>query len=205
MSGSKGEIDLPKFWTKEECNIMREFYPEYGTALCIEKLGRSYYSVKSQAKKMGLLRTNVKWADWEIDVIRTYYEEWGVKKCREMLPDRAETSIAKKAQDLGIKCDLITQRQHLGLRTHDMPKGFYMSTMGYYVYSPTGKTEDRILYHRYVMEQHLGRKLRSDEIVHHKDEDKLNNDISNLEIMDRAQHASHHHGPQNRIENEEAV
>lgn len=133
------------------------------------------------------------WTDKEIDVIKTYYPEWGVKKCKEFLPNRAETSIAKKAQDLGVKCNLIKQRQNLGLRTHDMPKGFYICQQGYYVYTPTGKTEDRILYHRYVMEQHLGRKLRSDEIVHHRDENKLNNDISNLEVMDRAQHAYHHH------------
>jgi hypothetical protein len=36
--------------------------------------------------------------------------------------------------------------------------------------------------HRYVMEQHLGRKLLRTESVHHRDGDKLNNDISNLEL-----------------------
>lgn len=42
------------------------------------------------------------------------------------------------------------------------------------------------------MEQHLGRKLRSDEIVHHKDHNRANNDISNLEIMTRAEHTRLH-------------
>jgi hypothetical protein len=143
--------------------------------------------------KLGLRRINVKYSDWEIEVIKTYFPDWGVAKCAELLPNRAEASIAKKAQDLGIKCALIKQRQNLGLRSHDMPKGFYVSE-GYYVYTPSGKTEDRVYHHRYVMEQHLGRELRSDEIVHHKDGDKLNNDISNLEIMTRAEHARHHHG-----------
>lgn len=33
------------------------------------------------------------------------------------------------------------------------------------------------------MEEHLGRKLLPTEIVHHKDHNKLNNDISNLELF----------------------
>jgi hypothetical protein len=40
----------------------------------------------------------------------------------------------------------------------------------------------RILVHRYLMEQHLGRKLRKDETVHHKDLNKLNNNIDNLQL-----------------------
>jgi hypothetical protein len=39
-----------------------------------------------------------------------------------------------------------------------------------------------MLKHRYVMQQHLGRALEEYEQVHHKDGDKENNDISNLEI-----------------------
>jgi hypothetical protein len=38
--------------------------------------------------------------------------------------------------------------------------------------------------HRLVMEQHLRRFLRGVEIVHHDDEDKTNNDISNLRLFE---------------------
>ena len=42
--------------------------------------------------------------------------------------------------------------------------------------------------HRLVMERHLGRYLKPDEIVHHKDSNTLNNDISNLEVLNKRDH-----------------
>ena len=46
--------------------------------------------------------------------------------------------------------------------------------------------------HRFIMEQHLGRKLASDEVVHHKDGNKQNNSIENLVIMPRSEHSREH-------------
>jgi len=46
--------------------------------------------------------------------------------------------------------------------------------------------------HRVIMENKLGRLLRENEIVHHKDEDKTNNSPENLHVMDRGDHAAHH-------------
>lgn len=47
-------------------------------------------------------------------------------------------------------------------------------------------------YARYLMEQHLGRPLRKDEEVHHKDHDKTNDDINNLEVINATEHRKHH-------------
>lgn len=49
-----------------------------------------------------------------------------------------------------------------------------------------------VLEHRERMEMKLGRKLDSDEVVHHKDHDRKNNRLSNLEVISRSEHASHH-------------
>ncbi len=56
----------------------------------------------------------------------------------------------------------------------------WRSTDGYWrIYDPDGKIQ---LLHRYTVGQYLGRKLRKDEIVRHRDGNKDNNDISNLSI-----------------------
>src|SRR5690348_359722 len=54
---------------------------------------------------------------------------------------------------------------------------------GYKFISVDGR---RIAVHRYVMEQALGRRLESWEIVHHIDGDKTNNERWNLMVMSRA-------------------
>lgn len=47
-------------------------------------------------------------------------------------------------------------------------------------------------YARYLMEEYLGRKLREDEEVHHKDHDKTNDVIENLEVINSIEHRKHH-------------
>ena len=46
--------------------------------------------------------------------------------------------------------------------------------------------------HRWIMEQHLGRKLDPSEHVHHKNGDPLDNRIENLEVMNPKEHMQLH-------------
>jgi hypothetical protein len=46
--------------------------------------------------------------------------------------------------------------------------------------------------HRFIVEEHLGRPLTDNEVIHHKDGNKLNNDLSNLELTTRVEHPTKH-------------
>jgi hypothetical protein len=48
---------------------------------------------------------------------------------------------------------------------------------------PSANRDGYMLLHRLVMEQHLGRYLDAQEVIHHRDGDPSNNAISNLEVL----------------------
>lgn len=49
-----------------------------------------------------------------------------------------------------------------------------------------------VLVHRLLMMCHLKRELKSGELVHHADDNKLNNVLSNLELTAHPKHTAHH-------------
>ena len=57
---------------------------------------------------------------------------------------------------------------------------------------PKATKNGYVLYHRVVMENHIQRLLAENEVVHHKDENKKNNDITNLEIKNFITHIKEH-------------
>ena len=67
-------------------------------------------------------------------------------------------------------------------------KNYFIDNDGYYRFSDSGN-----LVHRWVAEKHLlGRKLLPDEVVHHRNGNKLDNRASNLEVLTWEQHETHH-------------
>ena len=55
-----------------------------------------------------------------------------------------------------------------------------------------GKEQHTISYPKYLMEVHLNKRLPKSVVVHHKDGNPLNNELSNLEILERSTHTRKH-------------
>jgi HNH endonuclease len=90
-----------------------------------------------------------------------------------------------------------TKKVYYGSQAPNWRGGRYIKAEGYVVvYNPTHPYKNNFGYireHRLVMEQHLGRYLKPDEYVHHKDGNKQNNHISNLELITPSKHSILHH------------
>jgi hypothetical protein len=89
---------------------------------------------------------------------------------------------------------LACSRKWIG-RNRSTAKGWTITSKGYKQLlrpdHPNATGDGYMMEHRLVMEKKLGRLLTSDEVVHHKNGDKLDNRISNLELMEKRQHDGH--------------
>lgn len=69
-------------------------------------------------------------------------------------------------------------------------------TLGYLYFMdqshPLSDKKGRVWHHRHVASEKIGRLVRADEIVHHLDENRSNNDPDNLEVMTNTEHARRH-------------
>ena len=68
--------------------------------------------------------------------------------------------------------------------------GRYLRQDGYYEIRVDGRYK---MEHVYIMEQHIGRRLTRGEVVHHKNGNKTDNRLENLQVMTISEHMRHHH------------
>ena len=136
--------------------------------------------------------------EFELNACETRVKENKVHYCSAKCRDEARKAgriIACKQcgkQFYSTRNDFCSRKCARDYRSENMEHKTYMEK-GYLVKYENGyNKKGNVKLHRAVMEEKLGRRLNSDEVVHHKDGNKLNNDISNLEVMSRGDHSRFH-------------
>jgi len=102
-----------------------------------------------------------------------------------------KASHASKRETCSQKCRSVIKSQRMSGENHRYYKKV-KAEKKVFTY-PRIQVDGKSLYlHRYVMEQYLGRKLTYNEVVHHKNNNHLDNSIKNLELVSRSEHTRQH-------------
>jgi hypothetical protein len=132
-----------------------------------EATGIPRSTLRFRFKKAGILRSR---ADGVVNAGKKGRLGTGMRGKKRVFSDEWKSNIAKGKTGVGKGVSL-------------KPSGYIELTMG----ENKGRGQ-----HVVVMEEFIGRKLFSNECVHHKDHDKTNNSLDNLELMTRSEHARLH-------------
>lgn len=97
----------------------------------------------------------------------------------------------KKQKSCSYKCAGVRNSKRVSRENHHLWNGGKGKHINGYITRRISKNT-YVLEHRLIMEQHLGRKLREKEAVHHVNGDKTDNRVENLEVMSLSEHASLH-------------
>lgn len=153
-----------------------------------EKLGELYFSKGMSflaiARVYGCKNSNIAY----------YFRKYGLKGRSENGSFRGASPWNKgqRIKDGTLKNTLYieaskTMRRRYGKDHHNYKGGWIQARYKYICVAGRQVAE-----HRYLMEQFLGRQLSLNEVVHHRNGNRLDNRLENLELMTRAQHINHH-------------
>ena len=117
------------------------------------------------------------WTNTMLDELTEGYSKYGFAPKFAKRHNISLHSVYKKANKIGLR---------------NKPEGLYFNKILGYFEVRTGVYTKK-MYHRFIMENYLGRKLTYNEVVHHKNHDKLDNRIENLEVVTRSHHMGLHY------------
>ena len=183
---------MGKLYSLQEQEFLKNNFNDMTIVEIARIQGRRPDVVGGWARKLGLRKLKMNsWTKEECEVLKKYFPTYGVNKCLEYLPGRTYEQAHWKAQRLGLKCDVTTQRINLGIKKHNLPKNMSYSSQGYIVVNINGslRTQQDLL-----AEEVLKRSLYRNEVVHHINEIKDDNRLENLCVLTRSDHVKVHNG-----------
>lgn len=158
-------------------NYFKENYLIKTKKQMADELNLTYHQVDCRLRKLNLRKhTNNKWTKEEIEILKRYYPiKTSKEELLEMLPNHRWAGIQRQASKLGC------------IREWDYT---YISVQGYLIDCSDRKNKKEI--HRQIYEKYHNVKLTSNDIIHHIDGNKLNNNPENLICLSRAEHVRLH-------------
>lgn len=97
---------IPKYkkWTKEEDEILINYYISHGMEFCLDNLpDRTRMMCHNRIKYLGLSSGKNKWTNEEIELLKNIYPKFGILKCVEMIPSHTGKAIKTMARRLKLK------------------------------------------------------------------------------------------------------
>lgn len=93
-----------RYWTKEEDEILINYYPKEGTGVIKRLKDRTINAIKNRAQALGIIYRYemINWTAEELEILKIYYPTEG-KKVAIRLPRRTVKTIQATALRLGIK------------------------------------------------------------------------------------------------------
>ena len=169
-----------KRWSDSELEYIKINYRKLSVRSIAKELCRSEKATRNKIERMGLKISNLKrygWNDSEEKLLKKHLDD--DKEClTKLFHDKKWSEIYSKARRMGRKYDPYSR---------EIIDGY-----GYKLIRANGKYQSE---HRRVVEKNIGRKLKHEEIVHHIDFNKQNNDIRNLHIFkNTSEHIKCHRG-----------
>lgn len=190
--------------------VVSPWFTNYGDTTMAERkffvteheLRAKYHELRSALKVAAFYSVSKK-------LVLTYMKRYGIEKLpRRMIDYEVGDLIESMALNLDgsrkiaavtgfSPTSILRYAKKNGVTIHDMTHPGWCTTDSGYIKllrksHPRADSKGYVAEHVLVMEAHLGRFLADDEVVHHEDYDKANNDLPNLRLMTDKEHRALH-------------